>query len=275
MSEKMGKEELLKWLDGAEHERLIYVPHKTNAEQHEMYTQLVSIVKAYFSIDPDMEMYQAGYRKGKTDSEQLEPQGVEELVKTFTKLENHRNAWEIEWTEEDEVNLTKIKQLLTQNIILHKELKSLEENAFHEELNNGKALEWLDKLEDALATDNNSDYREAKSKLKKLLTQKPQRKVSREWIREMVRCFEMATDPISAEGALEDRLKELRLEVEGGEKIRLDIVQVKAEWVMDFIDGIDDVFKIERPYTFYVDIAAFFSPKNFVEYLNEKLKEHG
>jgi len=63
--------------------------------------------------------------------------------------------------------------------------------------------------------------------------------------------------------------------MEDGEKIRLDIVQVKAEWVMDFIDGIDDVFKIERPYTFYVDIAAFFSPKNFVEYLNEKLKEHG
>jgi len=274
MSEKMGKEELLKWLDGAEHERLIYVPHKTNAEQHEMYTQLVSIVKAYFSIDPDMEMYQAGYRKGKTDSEQLEPQGVEELVKTFTKLENHRNAWEIEWTEEDEVNLTKIKQLLTQNIILHKELKSLEENAFHEELNNGKALEWLDKLEDALATDNNSDYREAKSKLKKLLTQQPQR-VTREDVENI------AID-LKGEMIIEDMvemviawLKELGWEVEGGEKIRLDIVQVKAEWVMDFIDGIDDVFKIERPYTFYVDIAAFFSPKNFVEYLNEKLKEHG
>ena len=56
-------------------------------------------------------------------------------------------------------------------------------------------------------------------------------------------------------------------------KKNVETMQVKAEWVMDFIDGIDDVFKIERPYTFYVDIAAFFSPRNFVDYLNKKLKE--
>ena len=69
--------------------------------------------------------------------------------------------------------LVKAKQLLTQNTALHKELKSLEEESFREEMDDGKALEWLDKLEDALATDNNSDYREAKSKLTKLLTRQP------------------------------------------------------------------------------------------------------
>ena len=42
------KDELLKWLEGAEHERLIYVPHRTNTEQREMYAKLVEIVEEHF-----------------------------------------------------------------------------------------------------------------------------------------------------------------------------------------------------------------------------------
>ena len=54
--------------------------------------------------------------------------------------------------------------------------------------------------------------------IKQLLTQK--RVVSREEIRETVRYLEMATDPISAEGALEEKLKELGMEVEEAEEER-------------------------------------------------------
>ena len=55
--------------------------------------------------------------------------------------------------------------------------------------------------------------------IRKLLTQQ-KREVTREEIRETVRYLEMATDPISAEGALEEKLKELGMEVEEAEEER-------------------------------------------------------
>ena len=112
-------------------------------------------------------------------------------------------------------DIERIKQLLQrqskQNAILQKELQSLEEQAFRGEIEDGKREEWLDKFQDAITMNNDPDYREAKSKLKKLLQTKV---VTREWIRETVKYLEMATDPISAEGALEDRLNGLGIGVE-------------------------------------------------------------
>jgi len=121
----------------------------------------------------------------------------------------------------------RIKQRLTQNAALHKELKSLEEESFREEVDDGKALGWLDKLEDALATDNDSDYREAKSKLTKLLTHlstsgndmSGKRVVTREWVvkwREELLMRGMPGRDIS-ELSIEQICEELGIEVEPGE----------------------------------------------------------
>jgi len=93
------------------------------------------------------------------------------------------------------------KQLLTQNAALHKELKSLEEESFREEIDDGKALEWLDKFQDALATNNDSDYRETKSKLKQLLQQKQQKRVDEE---------EQEQPPMDKETAADKKYHELK-----------------------------------------------------------------